>query len=260
MRFIDRTGELGSSNEGYKIRIKTYRNANDIDIEILDENKYTIENSTYQVFKYGNIKNPFHRSVYKTGYIGVGEYRAYTRIRGKAVAINGYKKWCAMLERCYGEKISSKNRTYSDCFVCDEWHNFQNFARWYSKNYYSIEGERMELDKDIIKKGNRIYSPENCCIVPKPINVILTNSNAKRGDFPVGVHYEKRKDRYVATCNIANTKKARYLGMYKNPEDAFYAYKKYKEQQIKTIADKYKEILPSSVYKSILNYKIDIDD
>ena len=48
------------------------------------------------------------------------------------------------------------NKNYLDVTVCEEWHNFQNFAKWFYENYYEISGEKMRLDKDILIKGNKM--------------------------------------------------------------------------------------------------------
>jgi hypothetical protein len=70
----------------------------------------------------------------------------------------------------------NKHITYQDVFVCEEWHNFQVFAKWFYENYYKILGEIMNLDKDIIKKGNKIYGPEYCAFVPQTINKLLVKT------------------------------------------------------------------------------------
>jgi hypothetical protein len=95
--------------------------------------------------------------VYGVGFIGEGKFKSSLNgVRSKA-----HKTWTGMLERCYSEKCHARNPTYKECSVCDEWHNFQNFAKWFFKNY--IKG--FELDKDIKVKGNKIYSPDTCIFV-----------------------------------------------------------------------------------------------
>lgn len=74
-----------------------------------------------------------------------------------------------MMNRCYGDKHKYSQYSYKGCTVCEEWHNYQNFAKWYEDNYYNCE-EELELDKDIIIYGNKLYSPETCLFVPKLVN------------------------------------------------------------------------------------------
>lgn len=79
-----------------------------------------------------------------------------------------------MLNRCCSGKLHKRESTYINCKVCDEWLNFQNFSEWFKNNYYEVEGQRMELDKDILNKGNKIYSPNTCIFVPHNINNLFT--------------------------------------------------------------------------------------
>ena len=97
-----------------------------------------------------------------------------------------------MLTRCYSDKYKKKKPTYEDCKVYEELLNFQNFAKWDSENYYEIEGETMCLDKDILVKHNKIYSPETCVYVPNTINVLFTKSDKIRGNTPIGVNEQKK--------------------------------------------------------------------
>ena len=72
-KMIDRTGEENYNNEGTLMRIIKYRRVNDIFVEFQDEYKANVH-TTYSSFKKGNVKNPFHKSVYSVGYIGIGKY------------------------------------------------------------------------------------------------------------------------------------------------------------------------------------------
>lgn len=81
-----------------------------------------------------------------------------------------------MLRRCYDKQFQERQPTYKGCIVCEEWYNFQNFAKWFDENYYEIEGEKIALDKDLLKLNNKIYSPSTCCFLPQRINVSLVSS------------------------------------------------------------------------------------
>lgn len=101
-------------------------------------------------------KHPLQPSVWGIGYRGIGNY---------ATTHPSYKKWQAMLQRCY----STDCKFYpvyggKGVTVCDEWHNFQNFAAWYDANY--VEG--YHLDKD--KGGGMVYSPATCCYISQGDN------------------------------------------------------------------------------------------
>jgi hypothetical protein len=157
--------------------------------------------------------------------------------------------------------MTKKFNTYLDCSVCEEWHNYQSFCEWFDENYYTIEGENVALDKDILHKGNKIYSPENCCFVPQSINSLFTKNDVVRGNLPIGVRM--MGNRYNARISIKNkeVKKKKHLGMFDTPEDAFYnGYKPFKEQYIKQEAERYKNIIPNILYEALCKYEVQITD
>jgi hypothetical protein len=154
IEFSNRLGETNYTKYKSKITIIEYVSCDNIKISINDN---YIVNTTYQNFKKGNIKYPYDKSVYGIGYLGEGNYN-----RTKYELFYNY--WHDMLKRCYDAKIKLKEPTYNNCIVCDEWLNFQNFAEWCDKNLYIVDDERMELDKDILVKGNKIYSPKTCIL------------------------------------------------------------------------------------------------
>ena len=168
-----------------------------------------------------------------------------------------------MLRRCYSKNSLDASPTYNDCSVCDEWLNFQNFAKWHNENYYEVANESMHLDKDILKKGNKIYSPETCIFVPSNINKLIINRRRDRGELLLGVTFRKDRNRYYAQCSdyiISGHKGGRYIGIYKSEEEAFYAYKDFKEKLIKKVAEKYKSFVPEKLYNALLEYEININD
>lgn len=252
IKLIDRIGEIATNSEGLKMWIKEYRGALDLDIEF--ENGYIIKNQCYSNFKKGQIKNPYYRSVYGVGYLGEGKYLA--TIDGKHT--NQYKEWIGIFVRCYNEKKLKKNITYEDCVIHEEWHNFQNFAKWYDDNYYEINDEKMHIDKDILFKGNKVYSPETCVFVPQNINKLFTKRQNYRGKYPIGVSFNKNNDSFVARVN--KNKKSIFLGCYDIPEKAFEVYKTEKEKCIKEIADEYKSKIPQKLYDALYKYKVEIID
>jgi hypothetical protein len=251
---LERTGEMYYNNNGEKMIIVEYKNWNDVLIEF--ENGYKTT-TTYQHFKTGSVKNLFSPSVCNIGYYGMGKYQhSIDSNPSKA-----YISWKHMITRCYDYKKLLENPTYKDCTVCDEWHNFQNFAEWYDDNYYEISGETMCLDKDILHKGNKIYSPETCIFVPNNINILFTKRQNNRGDYPIGVTYHKNV--YEARCSYIdenNNNKRKSIGSSKTPEGAFRKYKIFKENYIKEVANKYKDKIPQKLYEAMHNWIVEIND
>lgn len=165
-----------------------------------------------------------------------------------------YRKWKSMLNRCYSVYYHKNKPTYIDCKVCDEWHIFSNFKKWFDANY--IEG--CHLDKDILVKGNKLYSPDTCCFIPAQINSLFTKRNKDRGTLPIGVALHDSK--YQA--HFCGRGKLNHLGTFDTPEEAFYAYKKAKEQYIKELAEKYFQEgkITEKVYNALMKYEVEITD
>ncbi|QGZ13243.1 HNH endonuclease [Vibrio phage NF] len=105
------------------------------------------------------------RRFYGVGFFGIGPFNCGEN----GLHTNAYSCWKRMLERCYSEYADDKYSSYKDVVVCDEWHNFQNFAKWYYENYPQ-DGAKYHLDKDIKVPGNRIYSPDACMFVSERDN------------------------------------------------------------------------------------------
>ena len=237
--------------------IETYRQWNDIDIYFPEYN-CTVKHIEYSQFKKGQVKCPYEPRVYNIGYFGEGPYKAGS----PGNMTKEYDTWHSMMSRCYDTKLHIKYSAYKDCSVCDEWLNFQKYGKWFSKNYYEIPGEKMCLDKDILIKGNKIYSPNTCVFVPEKINILFTKHDTKRGNYPIGVIWHERDKVFEARCNIQEDGaiKRKYLGRFNNAEEAFSIYKRVKEQHIKDIADLYKESIPEALYKALYEYEVEWTD
>ena len=248
---IDRTGEERYNNFGSKMIITNYRHYKDIDVYFPEYN-WTLKHARYGDFKKGNIKCPYEPRVFGIGCIGEGKYKASEN--GKNTKYYDY--WNSMLRRCYGRK-QNRDGAYEGCVVKSNWHNFQNFAEWLDNHYYEVPNQKMCLDKDILHKGNKIYSDETCCFVPEKINLLFTKSDKSRGNDPIGIH-QSPSGNYKVHCN--NCERSNYLGTYSNIYDAFYVYKVHKEKIIKQRADEYKQYLPQNVYEALYNYQVEITD
>ena len=135
-------------------------------------------------------------------------------------------------------------------------------CEWLEKNYYKVPGERMHLDKDILYKGNKVYSRKTCIFVPQRINNLFVKSNKKRGKNPIGVTL-RPSGKYETFCYNGYGKQI-YLGSYLTKEQAFKVYKQYKEKVIKEVIDEYKGIIPEPHYsrlrEAMYNYEVEIDD
>ena len=202
--------------------------------------------------KIGNVFNPMCPSFYKKGYMGVGKYSS----KDKEV----FSLWYSMLDRAYSDKYHINQPTYKDVTVGEEWLNFQNFATWCeSQEFFNAKdskGRRYEIDKDLLIKDNRIYSPKACCFIPREVNNLFTHRKSSGGKYPIGV---KKVYRKFKSCITKNNIKI-FLGYHNTPEEAFQAYKVAKEAHIKEKAEEWKDKVEDKVYQAMYNWVVEITD
>lgn len=257
MNKTDRIGERNYNTFGSEMVIVDYRKYSDIDV-YFPEYDWTAEGVQYSNFKKESIKCPYERRTFGMGYIGEGKYKS--KENGKHTRV--YNSWNNMLRRCYDSKLHKKHPTYIGCESDKDWLCFQNFSNWDKNNYYKVEDERMCLDKDILIKHNKIYSPETCVYVPQTINKLFTKRDNARGDSCIGTSPYQNK--YMVQCWLINPQtgksKQEYLGLYDTQEKGFEIYKYYKEHNIKEVADYYKCQIPGELYDALYSYEVEIGD
>lgn len=173
-----------------------------------------------------------------------------------------YEIWKSMLKRCT-EKEWLRHPTYTGATCSDNFKSYSFFYEWCNRqvgfNSRDEKGVRWCLDKDILVRGNKLYSENTCVFVPQRINKLLVKHLARRGDYPIGVVYNPKHGKFSAKCKngFGETKG---LGTYGTKEEAFKAYKMYKECLIKQTAGEYKEQLDDKVYQALLSYEVDYSD
>jgi len=141
-----------------------------------------------------------------------------------------YNVWRNVLQRCYHEGFRACHPTYANCVVVSEWHTFSNFRMWMATQNW----QGMQLDKDILFPGNKVYGPGTCVFVDQLTNKLLGDRAAKRGVWPIGVSWSKEKRLFQSRCGING--KSKYLGRFTNPADAHAAYLVAKEGEIRRVA------------------------
>lgn len=252
--FKDRTGETNINFQNLNMEIIEYINNSNIKIKF--EDGYICK-TNYNCFKNGKVKSRYSPSVYGIGILGD---EPTSDENGNLY--NSYITWKNMICRCYSNYTVYKQNTYIDKYVCDEWLNYSNFKKWYDENYYQIDNDVMALDKDIIVKNNKVYSPSTAIFTPSRINNLFPKSDKSRGKYPIGVN-KTRNNKYIAECSMLNNngKRIRHkIGRFNTPEEAFNAYKQFKEKYIKQVADEYKDKIPKKLYEAMYNYKVEITD
>jgi hypothetical protein len=166
-----KVGMRFKNRQGLEYVVTKFNHSKDITIRF-SQSGYVRKTSVARISD-GAIKDFMHPSVLGIGFLGGDEYSK----KSHALA---YEKWKDMLYRCYSKEYHSRQPTYKDCSVHADWHNFQNFAEWFYKNYPN-DGAKYQLDKDIKKEGNRVYSSDTCMFVTHKDN--SSHSHSKKASF-----------------------------------------------------------------------------
>jgi len=164
-----------------------------------------------------------------------------------------YDAWHRMMERCYSAKHAMRYPSYIACEVDSTWHRYSVFKEWFWLNY--IEG--YHLDKDILVQGNKIYSPITCVFIPHYINQLLTDRSRDRGEYPLGVSKEAKRNKYKAGISING--KNKHLGFYDTPELAHTAWIVAKKKYVNECANEAyaKGEISERVRDALLNRKFE---
>lgn len=154
---------------------------------------------------------------------------------GKNKKCRFYATWAEMIRRCYDPKWLIKRPTYAWCTVCDDWLYFSNFKAWMEQQ----DWQGKQLDKDIIFKNNKVYSPDTCAFVCSLTNSFVTDRKNHRGDQPLGVYliHAKTKNKFVAQCRNPFTGERERIGYYPTAKDAHKAYMGWKEEIALEVAE-----------------------
>lgn len=253
----NRLGAENINRFGCLMKIVEYNSAQNIVVEFQDKYKGKVH-TDYKRFQDGAVKNPYLPNVFGVGMIGT-KYKS--KENGKN--IKEYETWHGVLERSYSNNLKQIRPTYKNITCCDEWLLYENFYEWiHSQENFDkwLNGKRWAIDKDILIKGNKIYSPETCCLVPMKVNALFIKSDSARGELPIGVrkHYKK----FRASCRNPFTNKEEILGDFLTVSDAFNMYKQYKENIIQQIAKEEfaNGNITEACYIAMTNYKVEITD
>ena len=101
---------------------------------------------------------------------------------------------------------------------------------------------------------NKTYSETACVFVPQEINLFFIDRGNDRGEYPVGVSFHKRDGKFQAQCTVNG--KQQYLGLYNTPEEAFTAYKPFKESLCKQLALKWQSEIDPRLFNAMMNWSV----
>ena len=247
----DCVGKVYKSKSSGDFKILKYNNNRNVEIQFLKTGyKTTVE--LVQV-KRGNVKDPYLPSVYGVGILGTKYLASINGVQTKE-----YKLWSSMLERCYSDSYQKQRPTYEGCEVSDKFKSYEYFYEWCHKQI-GFGNEGWQLDKDLLIKGNKVYSENTSVFLPQEINTLLVKREALRGEHLIGVSWSKTNKAFVATV-AKNKGKPEYLGYFNTELEAFNAYKQAKEIFIKEQANKWRDKIDIRAYNALINYEVNIDD
>ena len=249
--------DVSKSKAKYEGKVFASTNSGDFKVvEYIDQKNVVIEflyTGTRLVARIGNILNGLVKDRMYPSVYGVG-------ITGEKIPVVDGKRckqrevWVRMLDRCYSK--GKDKPTYEGCSVSENFKYYPFFKEWCEKQIgFDVKG--FALDKDILVKGNKVYSEDACVFVPQEINNILTYKKSTNKGLSASVALQK-SGRY--SVSFRKDRITQNLGRFDTPEEAFQAYKQVKESYIKEVAEKWKDQIDPRVYEALMNWKVEITD
>jgi len=235
-------GDVFYPREGGECEVISYNNSYDVEVKFKDSGYVKSFQSSHIIR--GLISDPNYPRHLGVGYVGVG---CYSYIEHK----EAYMAWRGAIVRGYCNLYKKERSTYKDCTVCEEWHNFQNFAKWYTE--HECCGRGYDLDKDLLVRGNKVYSPETCTLLPNYINKLISTNYKKDSGLPIGVTMCKNGKFKV---RLNNREGNRYLGIFTDLEAAANAYAKEKEECVRKEAERLKGTIDDMTYLALIKWSV----
>ena len=255
INYKDCVGKVCKSLNSGDFKIVKYNDSDNVEIRFVNTGYETLVRLTN--IRSGEIKDPYLASVFGVGVVGA---KYPTRVNG--VKTKEYVLWTNMLVRCYSDALKKRRPTYEGCKVSDNFKSYEYFYEWCNKQIgFSNEGNEnpFHLDKDLLTKGNKVYSEDTCVFIPAEINTLLIKREASRGEHLIGVSWHKATKKFISQVDIG-LKSQKHLGLFNTEIEAFNAYKVAKEAFVKEQANKWKSQIDDRAYNALMDYTVEITD
>ena len=249
--YKDCVGKVCKSLNSGDFKVLKYNDAHNVEIQFLKTGYGMVARLNH--IRNGKVKDPYSPSVFGVGVLGT---KYLSKVNG--VQTKEYKLWSSMLQRCYSDNSKKKYPTYEGCEVSDNFKSYEYFYEW-CHNQIGFGYEGFHLDKDLLVKGNKVYSEKTCVFLPNEINSLLTRREALRGEYLIGVCWCKTKKAFIAQVGKSKGKRE-HLGCFNTELEAFRAYKEAKEAFVKEQAEKWKTQIDERAYNALMNYQVEITD
>ena len=249
--YKDCVGKVCKSLNSGDFKVLKYNGNKDVEIQFLRTGfETTVELGSIKI---GKVKDPYSPSVYGVGILGA---KYPTGVNG--VKTKEYVLWTHMLQRCYSDVYKKRHPTYEGCEVGDNFKSYEYFYEW-CHSQIGFSNQSWQLDKDLLVKGNKVYSENSCVFIPAEINSLLIRRTASRGSYLIGVCWSNTNKAFMAQVR-KNKGKSEHLGFFNTELEAFEAYKRAKESFVKEQANKWKSQIDLRAYEALMNYQVEITD
>ena len=249
--YKDCVGKVCKSKSSGDFKVLKYNDAKDVEIQFINTGfEVVVELGS---IRKGEVKDSYSPSVYGVGILGT---KYPSKVNG--VLTKEYVLWRDMLGRCYSDNSKKKYPTYESCEVSDKFKSYEYFYEWCNKQI-GFSNQSWQLDKDLLIKGNKVYSEDSCVFIPQEINKVLVKNTASRGEHLIGVYWHNKRKAFEARVR-KNTGKSEYLGLFNTELEAFNTYKVAKEAFVKEQANKFKSQIDPRAYEALMNYTVEITD
>jgi len=106
-----------------------------------------------------------------------------------------------------------------------------------------------DLDKDVLIRGNTLYSPATCIFITREVNRFFNDHAASRGEYLIGATWHKRDNKFIAACNNGKGKSV-HLGCFDTEIEAHNAWRAYKHALACKLADEQTDPRVADVLRS----------
>ena len=251
VNYKDCVGNVYKSKLSGDFKILKYNDKTNVEIQFL-KTGFKMVARLHNIRK-GEVKDPYVPSVFGIGVLGA---KYPTRVDG--VRTKQYGLWVNMLQRCYSNTHQKKYPTYIGCEVSNNFKSYEYFYEWCNKQV-GFRNSGWHLDKDLLIKGNKVYSENTCVFIPTEINTVLIKCTASRGEYLIGVYWHKTNKAFAAQVSKSKGNQE-HLGLFKTELEAYNAYKKAKEAFVKEQANKWKDKIDPRAYNALMKYTVEITD
>lgn len=182
--------------------------------------------------------------------------KSYTNERGETRTTPLYNSWFDMYQRCTSERSKRKRPQYTSTTLCEDWFDFNNFAKWAKQQIgqgeKGFDGHLYQIDKDLLGNSD-LYSPSTCCFLPKEVNSFLKKKTSVRNTTGFTGVSLLPNGKYRACVRDPRVGRNKHLGCFLNPKDAYSSYLSEKSKIGKYLAEKYKNCISERAYFALNN-------